>query len=80
MINLQSLNTVVRHPLFSILKAYPISTIAAAIKCNPSYLNNVLLGHAKASKAFEAKIAALAAEIQHAEAAQLPSTQSKESK
>jgi len=70
MINLQSLNTVVRHPLFSILKPYPISTIAAAIKCNPSYLNNVLLGHAKASKAFEAKISALAAEITAAAAAE----------
>jgi len=80
MIDLQTLKTVVRHPLFSILKPYPVSTIAAVIKCNPSHLNNVLLGHAKASKAFEEKIAALAAEIQHAEAAQLPSTQSKESK
>jgi len=70
MINLQSLNTVVRHPLFSILRPYPVSSLAAHLKCNPSYLNNVLLGHSKASKEFESKVSALAAEITAAAAAE----------
>jgi len=69
MINLQSLATLKRHPLFSILKPYPTSTLAAELRCSPSHLKNVLLGHSNASKEFDAKIAALAAEIVAAEKA-----------
>jgi len=70
MINLEALATVERHPLFSVLKPYPKIKLAQVLGCNPSFLNNVLLGHAKASKEMEAKIAALAADIVVAEKAQ----------
>jgi len=80
MINLETLTTVKRHPLSPVFKKYSKLALANALGCSQAYFSNALLGHVKPSKDLEEKIAALAAEIQHAEAAQHPSTQSKESK